>query len=810
MKNVFGKKIFVPFMAVLLCFAVAFGTAAVASQRSADINIYVNADDTVKKYTGSDEDAIYLGEGINEWDLAFGPDSVYSNKMSDAYFEITAQRLIKIKPKMVRLMIIPYYLCYMEEADAGEARWNAAETGFENADLNFNSAYMYNFWRYLEVFQAAGTAVELNYGYSAPMPMGEWFTIKDVPMSSIHKNNFGYAPRSLPRNLKAFANNLAALLKECEARGFIGTTRGESTIQYVNFYNEMWQGNEGNAWGDTRVYWTSMLRHVHEALVDAGYRSDDAINDRTKHRIIVMGIESNVGDTFEATGKLVNYIDYLYENAYLKGYCDMFDTHQYLIWLRHGTTISRGIYGKDVISFAHDRWKMNIKGSINFCIAEHGTDENNTTYIAPADNKDKFSGFAHPFDGTNVSQAMGYSLGGAMSTLTWFGHSSRYPRDPNFSNNGCLNLWLIPSCKDSKTSETSGIENVNSTYGDNSIFMRYLPDNSRVAKSFVDDANKDGVRLATYFNGADTSIVAEFDYVGGMDTSGVTKSFNYDDYMADRDGYNTRSVKVHLGDIDNGSTNKKFYKYVYEYCESSFISSKESWNKYDGNAIMPDGKEVEVVNGVINDTISANHCLVIYSTIPPTEQIALADGSREITLDLANTTQVTEGVQIKIDTAACVRIPNAAEFEFDVYRGVLDGYDVDKNEAAIAEGRSEDVDEGYPNYLDTLDLKKAYFKTDCSEYKNSPKNGTTLNKRMGTVEINSDRTSATYKCATDEAGNVIAKAGDTIAVRVKIKGDPKLLGTQLADKSRDNVLQIYDTDVYAVAIIKIVDSTPSN
>lgn len=810
MKKVFSKKIFIPFMAVLLCFAVAFGTAAVASQRSADINIYVNANDTVKKYEGSNEDAIYLGEGLCEWDLAFGPDSVYEHKMSDAYFEITAQRLIKIKPKMVRLMIIPYYLCYMEEADAGEARWNAAETGFENADLNFNSAYMYNFWRYLEVFQAAGTAVELNYGYSATEPMAEWFTIKDVPMTLKHQTNFGYAPRSLPRNLKAFANNLAALLKECENRGFIGKTRGESTIQYINFYNEVQHGGEGNAWGDQRAYWTSMLRHVHEALVDAGYRSDDAINDRTKHRIIVMGIESALSGTFEKTYNSIGFIDYLYENAYLKGYCDMFDTHQYLLWQRHGTILSRGIDGKDVISFANDRWKMTIKGSLNFCIAEHGTDESNTTYTAPADNKDEFSGFAHPFDGTNVSQAMGYSLGGAMSTLTWFGHGSRYPRDPNFSNNGCMNLWLIPSCKDSKTSETSGIENVNSTYGDTSIFMRYLPDNSRVAKSYVEDANKDGVRLATYFNGADTSIVAEFDYVGGMDTSGVTKSFNYDDYMADRDGYKTRSVKVHLGDIDNGSTNKKFYKYVYEYCESSFISSKESWNKYDGNAIMPDGEEVEVVNGVINDTISANHCLVIYSTIPPTEQIALADGSREITLDLANTTQVTEGVQIKIDTAASVGIPNAAEFEFDVYRGVLDGYDVDKNEAAIAEGRSEDVDEGYPNYLNTLALKKAYFKTDCFEFKNSATRGTTLNKRMGTVAINSDGTSATYKCATDEAGNVIAKAGDTIAVRVKIKGDSKLLGTQLADKSRDNVLQVYDTDVYAVAIIKIVDSTPSN
>ena len=64
--------------------------------------------------------------------------------MSDAYFEITAQRLIKIKPKMVRLMINPYYLCYMEEADAGEARWNAAETGFKNFARGFNAEQCQN------------------------------------------------------------------------------------------------------------------------------------------------------------------------------------------------------------------------------------------------------------------------------------------------------------------------------------------------------------------------------------------------------------------------------------------------------------------------------------------------------------------------------------------------------------------------------------------------------------------------------------------------------------------------------------------
>ena len=106
---------------------------------------------------------------------------------------------------------------------------------------------------------------------------------------------------------------------------------------------------------------------------------------------------------------------------------------------------------------------------------------------------------------------------------------------------------------------------------------------------------------------------------------------------------------------------------------------------------------------------------------------------------------------------------------------------------------------GYPNnYLESTALKDAYLKTDCYEYKDLRKN-VTLNKRMGTVkEISTGDDagiSATYTC------DAKAKVGDTIAVRVKIAGDTRLLSSV---NNGTNKLQVYDTDVYAVAIIKIV------
>ena len=772
MKKVFSKKFLVPIMAMLLCTAVAFGTVVVADTTSggSSITINVNPTETVKKYEGSGEDAIFVGLGMNEWDMALGPDAIVNAGMSDAYFEINAQRIIKIKPKMVRFMICPYYLCYMDDDDGGEARWT-------NGELNFNSAFMYNFWRYLEVFQAAGTIVEINWGYQNMKPMAEWFGIKDVPGAPADIQNFGMSRRSAPRDLKAFANNLAKLFQECERRGFIVKgDKSASTIQYVAFYNEVYNGNsEFAAFGDKRAYWCKMLQYVHEALVKAGYRN---ASDRSKNTIAIVGTEH--GGSPSLHPGIAQFNDYVYENAYKKGYCDMMNYHQYLNWAKDlASGSARGTQYTEGASWSNERWKMDGDGSYGPLIAEMGGSEGAVTYIASADGNPSYSGIATPFDGTAVSIAIGASLGGAHSALNWFSHDSYFVREANFRNSSVLHAWAYPSMTGkNQGSKALGVEGVNSTFGEQ-IFTAYVPAYSKVAKSTVNEGNEDSVRLATYMTDSDTAVVAEFDCYGGTNTDGSTPSFDYSSYKANPNSYKTRTVRINLG-------NRKgtYYKYVHEYPESSFIDSKESMSMFDGNAILPDGKPIEVKgsagNYYIEDTISANHCLVIYSTMEPAKQIALADKSREISYSLAS--QKTTGVEIKVDTNACVGITDGTEFAFDVFRGVVDSY-----------AENED---GYPtNYFETDALKKAYLKTDCSEYKESAENGTTLNKRAGTV-TQLDNTTAKYVCDTN------AKVGDTIAVRVKIKNDTSLLSSV---NNGENKLQVYDTDVYAVAIIKIVE-----
>ncbi len=773
MKKVFSKKFLVPVMAMLLCVAVAFGTGTIAAETSGNANIVINVnpDDTVKKYEGSGEDAIFAGLGMNEWDMALGPDAIVNAGMSDAYFEINAQRIIKIKPKTVRFMILPYYLCFMDDADGGEKRWTDGE-------LNFNSAFMYNFWRYLEVFQAAGTAVELNWGYQNMKPMAYWFGIKDVPSASADIQAFGMSKRSAPRDLQAFANNLALLLEECENRGFIVKgNRDASTIKYVGFYNEVGNnGSEFSAFGDKRTYWCKMLEYVHNALVTGGYRH---ATDRSKHTIAIVGTEQGVVPS--ADSKVLQFNDYVYENAYKKGYCDLLDYHQYINWLKDPTNnISRGSQCEVGAFESNNRWKMDGDGSYNVFIAEIGPSENDPAYTASADGKQEYSGIATPFDGTPVSMAIAMSLGGAHSALNWFCHDSYFVREANFRNSSVLHGWAYPSMTGkTQGSKALGLEGVNSTFGEQ-IFTGYVPAYSKVAKSTVNEGNENSVRLATYMKDNDTAVVAEFDYFGGMKKDGSTPSFDYSAYKNNKENYRTRTVRINLGD-----RNGTYYKYVHEYPESSFVDSKESQNMFDGNAILPDGKRLEVKgtpgNYYIEDTISANHCLVIYSTIAPAQQIALADGSREIEYSLA--TKKDTGVEIKVDTDACVGLEDGVDFKFEVFRGMVDGY--------------SSGEEGYPeNYLESTALKDAYLKTDCFEYKESGENKT-LNKRMGTVEENNDGTSATYKCAAD------AKVGDTIAVRVKLVGDESLVNSGTVNNT-DMKLQVYDTDVYAVAIIKIV------
>ena len=739
MKTLRNKKIFIPLVALFLCVVVAVGTFATATYNDSNITINVNASDTVKKNSNSTEDVNFVGLGVNDWGMDIGPESIELNSMTDAYFEINAQRLLKMKPRMVRFMVQPYYLCYMGSETKGEAEWTAG-------NLNYNSVYMYNVWRYLEAFEAAGTEVFLNWGYSYIEPMQEWFAIKDVPSKTKPSK------RSAPRDLQAFADNLAIFLTECQNRGF-------NNIKYVSFYNEVMNSNsEFTAFADKRTYWVSMLKLVHEALVEAGFR--DASGDRSKHEVLICGMDSaNNGTTLEDFGATpsgtspIAFMDYVYNNAYLEGYCDVLDSHQYLRHGAKGNQLSKGTNATGFVQELNDKWQS-VNGGLNFIIAEMGTN-----YIEPTEgtyNGASYSGRKAGFNQTMVSQMIGNSLGGATASLNWSWRALYFPMNAGFNNDEVNCAWRIPSRYDEKNPTKYGIDNVGSTYGSYGLPMRYVPKDSKVAKS---TASTTSAIVASYMTATDTAIVVEYDYANG---------FDYATYKTDAT-HCQRNVTVNL----DGRTGKQYYKYTYEYPDGSFIDTDAAWNMYDGNAILNDGVKIgTAASSTLNDTISGNHCLVIYSTIPPLQQIELKTVELECSKD-GNVTVEVENVY----NLSSVGVIKPSKFNFEVYRGNVNNinlYTLDDEYSYVKQAQ-----------------RQFYLDVDCAEYKNSGVDNK-LDLRMGTIDTN-----GVYTPAAD------AKIGDTVAIRVTAKsGDNTNLSSNIGDANKR--LQVYDTDAYAIAIIKIV------
>lgn len=701
------KKTYGVIIAIIMCFTVTFASVAVSRVfSSTDILIKVNKTDTLEK--------TYTGFGANLWSGDLHPDGIKLNNFSEAYFEINAQRILKMKPKVVRYMISPHFLCYLDDADKGEARWKKGE-------MNFDSIYMYNFWRYLEVFEAAGTEVLINFGYAATDDIKDWFTIKDSP------DRVG-GIRSAPEDLDAFANAFNEFIKECDRRGFVEN----GTVKYVTFYNENDSTQtEYNCFGDERAYWCTMIEKIHNCLVASGYRYNGL--DRSKNKILISGADLTTSGNMNVD-ILDDYYSYVYENLYQKGYCDTFNFHMYVQnheRIKNGQQSTLGKYDSKCL-YATDQTeilnKLNAvyadKYGLNFIMAEVGAANEQSTI-------DGKKGVRTLFNGNAVSLLMSNARGGALTSLYWVlcGHKPLEPVSYNFSSE--LYPWEIPSIE----TDDTGIDKVNSSYGPVAMAMRYIPENSKVALSTTnldpktDSGNKyrtwtpDTVFATTFMNDNDTSIVVEVD-----------TEIN-------------RNITVDL----EGMTGT-FYKYIYKFPDSDLVDSEEAKTQFDGNALFADGIKSSVAtveDGMIIDSVGKGHYAIIYSTIEPIKEIELKSVSLEC--------KKGESVKVEVENIYNITgISNASDannYNFEVYRGVTDTVK-DSN--------------GKNTYL--LDLK---------------------NRNIRKGSINED---GVY---TPDAN---AQVGDTVAVKVTVKNlQNNISGSEITRE------QIYNTDTYAIAVIKIVE-----
>ena len=89
--------------------------------------------------------ANYGGVGGNLWTSDLSDEGIKAIRLTEAYFEINAQRINKVKPKLMRIMIMPQYIVDYSDGKNGYENWI-------NGIYDFNTSYMHNFWRYCEAF----------------------------------------------------------------------------------------------------------------------------------------------------------------------------------------------------------------------------------------------------------------------------------------------------------------------------------------------------------------------------------------------------------------------------------------------------------------------------------------------------------------------------------------------------------------------------------------------------------------------------------------------------------------------------------
>ena len=496
----------------------------------------------------------YGGVGGNLWTCDLSDEGIKAIRLTEAYFEINAQRINKVKPKLMRIMIMPQYIVDYSDGKNGYENWI-------NGIYDFNTSYMHNFWRYCEAFKKAGTKIELNMGGAVSTDIVDWYGMGVY-------DQFG-GTRTGPENLDAFALATVSLLKECHRRGY------GDTVTFLNFYNESCHLNFGS-FGDKRVFWCKMLELVHKELVKQGLRD----------KVTVIGADA---DTHAVLGGDVlhqEWLDYIYENAFKKGYCDTLSSHLYFDHQpADGGQVGRFYKIDNMVEYCNQAVKAYPGMKRNLMITEFGR----------LDHKDApgVEGGDGNFDRSLVGEVLAQANEGISYSAFWFFHGA-YISSPicNFQCGG-LQLWETPGYREERGGRMLDINAVNSTFGEMGLLMRYINTDSTVVKSYSD--SKD-FRIGTFLDGEDTTVVIEV---------------NRGD--ADRD------FEIDL----DGRTNKPYYKHIYTFPKDDNMMGKEADSQFDGNAILPVGEKIDVLEGKIKDSVGDGHYLILYTTLPEAKQLVL-------------------------------------------------------------------------------------------------------------------------------------------------------------------------------------------
>lgn len=207
--------------------------SAVAEATTATENVTVSID------TGNVINENFLGVGVNVMPLALMPKSA-SYGYDGPEWEIDKKRIGTIKPKVARLWF--------------QVDWVEKEKGV----YDFDSEEMEAVYPYLDALKAAGTEIELNFGWKNGEEIHDWFGLPGVdPWTS--------APADVDDFAESASNTLQELIDE----------RGYDNIKYLTFYNEpngSWDFETGGDKANQQQYYANIVTKVSQRLAADGLR----------------------------------------------------------------------------------------------------------------------------------------------------------------------------------------------------------------------------------------------------------------------------------------------------------------------------------------------------------------------------------------------------------------------------------------------------------------------------------------------------------------------------------------------------------
>ncbi len=630
MKKSFSKRITAAVLTVVIALSAAVVSGAFAGNWSTAPKetrlVTVNTDKVIT------ED--YEGVGNNHW---VGP---YYYNMNDAYELVNEKRNATLEPSYMRMMFLPQWVVNLnDDAATQEAKYLAGNFYFESVEFQ-------NFMRKVKMYHESGTRVQLNMGgrVTTKGGMSQWFGIQNVELSEA-------GTRSAPRNLEVFGKLGAAIIKYADNLGY-------DNIRMVSFYNEV-NGGNFEAFFDKRIYYSQMVKKMHEALAEEGYRDQ---SDEDKYvRICGVDLAGFVNET-----PITGFISYIAANCRVTQADKDADTanvkyknravgsavYDYLATHEYQSKKYNGYFGKtaeESYTKVETTGIYQITKELNEYVSDEykymGTDEyvdysKERVYINEfgAGNLDGSNSRLHNFEYNETAQVIAHTNSGSSGSAYWFYLGEMIP-DPMNVNQTDTDICdaAVPS---------KGTYTVSNNWATRGLAYRYVPDHSKVYDITVAGSNLTGN------DPSKTDIIAsayKSTSKSAAGKQGYTVLMNVGPSEADR------AVEIKFTGADKPAAGTKFRRHVFV-CQGDVDGdgNAETTNYYSGytdlggntlggpNAILAPADQVLTVNnnGTISDTagfpssidqtdadgnnVKSNQYLVVYTSLEEEVQLEMS------------------------------------------------------------------------------------------------------------------------------------------------------------------------------------------